>query len=69
MAQNIFEQYGLKEVANVQFEALEDNKRLDVKAGDIVMYLDTLKVSTTEITADQTEAKGGWGNPSLALAT
>ena len=40
MAQNIFEQFGLKEVANVQFEALEDNKRLDVKAGDIVMYLD-----------------------------
>jgi hypothetical protein len=67
MAQNIFEQFGLKEVANVQFEALEDNKRLDVKAGDIVMYLDTLKVSTTEVTADQTEAKGGWGNPSLII--
>lgn len=67
MAQNIFEQLGLKEVANVQFEALEDDPRLGVEAGDIVMYLDTLKVSTTEITGDQTEAKGGWGNPSLII--
>ena len=58
----------LKEVANVQFEALEDNKRLDVKAGDIVMYLDSLKVSTVETTADQTEARGGWGNPALEIS-
>lgn len=68
MAQNIFEQFGMKEVANVQFEALEDSARLDVKAGDIVMYLDSLKVSTVETTADQTEAHGGWGNPALKIS-
>ena len=33
MAQNIFEQYGIKEVADVQFEALESDKRLGVEAG------------------------------------
>ena len=67
MAQNIFEQYGIKEVADVQFEALESNARLGVEAGDIVMYLDTLKVSTIEMSADQTEAKGGKGNPPLIV--
>lgn len=67
MAQNIFEQYGIKEVADVQFEALETNHRLGVSAGDIVMYLDTLKISTVETTADQTEAKGGKGAPPLII--
>lgn len=67
MAQNIFEQYGIKEVADVQFEALEANSNLGVAAGDIVMYIDTLKISTIEITADQTEAKGGKGNPPLII--
>ena len=67
MAQNIFEQYGIKEVADVQFEALEANARLGVEAGDIVMYLDTLKVSTIEVSADQTEAKGGKGYPPLIV--
>ena len=33
MAQNIFEQYGIKEVADVQFEALESDSRLGVEAG------------------------------------
>ena len=68
MAQNIFEQYGIKEVADVQFEAIESDKRLGVEAGDVVMYLDPLKISTIEVTADQTEAKGGKGNPPLILA-
>ena len=67
MAQNIFEQYGIKEVADVQFEALEANTNLGVDEGDIVMYIDTLKISTIEITADQTEAKGGKGNPPLII--
>ena len=67
MAQNIFEQYGIKEVADVQFEALESDSRLGVEAGDVVMYLDTLKISTIEVTADQTEAKGGKGNPPLIV--
>lgn len=67
MAQNIFEQYGIKEVADVQFEALESDTRLGVSAGDIVMYLDTLKISTIETTASQTEAKGGKGAPPLII--
>ena len=56
---NIFEQYGIKEVADVQFE--------DLSTGQVVLYLDTLKVSTIETTAEQTEAKGGKGNPPLII--
>lgn len=59
MAANLFEQYGIKEVADVQFE--------DIQTGEIVLYLDTLKVSTIETTAEQTEAKGGKGNPPLII--
>ena len=64
---NIFEQYGIKEVADVQFEALQSNETLGITAGDVVLYLDTLKVSTIETTAEQTEAKGGKGNPPLII--
>ena len=64
---NPFEQFGIKEVADVQFIALEDNERLDVEKGDIVLFLDTLKISTLETTAEQTEARGGRGNPSLII--
>ena len=64
MAQNIFERYGIKEVANVYFEALE-NDQDGHAAGDIVLYLDTLKVSTIETTAESVDAQGGWGNPKL----
>ena len=62
---NIFEKYGIKEVANVYFEALEDDIKTGVYAGDIVLFLDTLKVSTIETTAENTAARGGWGNPKL----
>ena len=54
---NIFDQYGLKEVANVTF--------YDIKTGKVVLFLDSLKVSTIETTAENTEARGGWGNPAL----
>jgi len=64
---NQFEQFGIKEVADVQFIALEADTRLDVAAGDVVLYLDTLKISTLETTAEQTEARGGRGNPSLII--
>ena len=67
MALNIFQQYGIKEVANVYFEALAADPINNVKVGDIVLFLDTLKVSTIEQTAENTEAKGGWGNPSLIM--
>ncbi len=62
---NIFDKYGIKEVANVYFEALEDDAAAGVYAGDIVLFLDTLKVSTIETTAENTAAQGGWGNPKL----
>jgi len=62
---NIFDKYGIKEVANVYFEALEDDASAGVYAGDIVLFLDTLKVSTIETTAENTAAQGGWGNPKL----
>lgn len=65
MAVNIFDKYGIKEVANVYFEALADDPASNVYAGDIVLFLDTLKVSTIETTAETTDATGGWGNPKL----
>ena len=64
---NPFEQFGIKEVADVQFIALEDNERLGVEAGDIVLFLDTPKISTLEATAEQAEARGGRGNPALII--
>ena len=54
---NIFDQYGLKEVANVTF--------YDIATGRPVLFLDSLKVSTIETTAENVEARGGWGNPAL----
>ena len=65
MAMNIFERYGIKEVANVYFEALANEESAGINEGDIVLYLDTLKVSTVETTAENVSAQGGWGNPKL----
>lgn len=64
---NIFTQYGIKEVADVQFEALAADTSTGVAEGDVVLYLDTLKISTLETTVDQTEARGGKGNPPLII--
>lgn len=61
---NIFEQYGIKEVADVTLYAIE----LDENDEEIyipVLYLDTLKISSIEQTAEQTSARGGLGNPNL----
>lgn len=55
----------IKEVANVYFQALADDQMAGVKAGDIVLFLDTLKVSTIEQTAEKVDARGGWGNAKL----
>ena len=65
MAQNIFERYGIKEVANVTFQALEKDEKFGYEKDDIVMYLDTLKVSTIETTAENVSAQGGKGNAKL----
>lgn len=64
---NIFDKFGIKEVANVYFEALEDDVKAGVYAGDIVLFLDTLKVSTIETSAEDVAAQGGWGNPRLIV--
>lgn len=63
MAMNIFDYYGIKEVANVYFEALESDAVNGYEAGDVVLYLDTLKVSTVEQTAETVSAQGGKLNP------
>ena len=65
MALNIFERYGIKEVANVSLFALAEDEVNGIQEGDVVLYLDTLKVSTTETTAENVSAQGGWGNPKL----
>lgn len=39
----------------------------DGSIGKPVLYLDTLKVSTIEQTAEQAEARGGKGNPPLII--
>lgn len=60
---SILDRYGIKEVADVVF--LEYNK--DGEATTPVLFLDTLKISTIETTADQTEARGGKGNAPLII--
>lgn len=61
---NIFEQYGIKEVADVTIYAIDLDKN-DDEIYIPIMYLDTLKVSTIEQTANTTSARGGIGNPNL----
>ena len=58
---NILDRYGIKEVADVTFYEIND----DGTAGAPVLYLDTLKVSTIEQTAENSEARGGKGNAAL----
>ena len=58
---DILAKYGIKEVADVTFYKIEDNGSI----GAPVLYLDTLKVSTIEQTAEQADARGGKGNPAL----
>lgn len=62
---SMFDRYGLKEVANVSIIALDDDERNGIKEGDLVLYLDSLKVTTIEQTAESVDAQGGWGNPKL----
>ena len=61
---NIFEQYGIKEVMDACLYAIQ----LDENENEIyvpVLYLDTLKVSTVEQSAQSVSAQGGHGNPKL----
>ena len=57
---SILDRYGIKEVADVTFHELKNGK-----PNNPVLYLDTLKVSTIEQTAETTEARGGKGNAAL----
>lgn len=63
---NLFDQYGIHEVANVTIESIHKKKD---GSGDIyyvpALYLDTLKVSTIEKSAENTWAQGGVGNSRL----
>ena len=59
---SIFDRYGIKEVADVTFYKIESNGA----KGAPVLFLDTLKVSTIETTAESTEARGGFNIYPLA---
>ena len=61
---NIFEQYGIKEVADVTFYAITLNKYGE-EVYVPVIYFDTLKVSSLDQTASQSSAQGGKGNAEL----
>lgn len=59
---SILDRYGIKEVADVTFYKIDKTTQ---KPAEPVLYLDTLKVSTIEQTAENTSARGGKGNPEL----
>ena len=58
---DILAKYGIKEVADVVFYELGE----DGAPKHPVLYLDTLKVSTIEQTAESSDARGGKGNAAL----
>ena len=58
---SILDRYGIKEVADVTFYEINQ----DGTPGNPVLFLDTLKVSTIEQTAETADARGGKGNPKL----
>ena len=70
------EKFGIKEVADVKFFKIGDVTGVTgngitfaegKSAKDAVLTLDTLKVSTIEFTAEQSEARGGKGNAPLII--
>lgn len=69
---NFTKQFGIKEVADVRFynvgKVTVNEENGEVSATEkAVLALDTLKVSTLEMTAEQSEARGGKGNPPLII--
>lgn len=60
---DILSRYGIKEVADITFYNILPNG----EPGEPVLYLDTLKVSTIEQTAESTSARGGKGNSELIM--
>ena len=61
---SILDRYGIKEVADVTFYELDGTTGQPTNPA---LYLDTLKVSTIEQTAENTEARGGKGNAPLIM--
>lgn len=61
---DILTQYGIKEVCDFTMYIAEETDGV-ITPGAPVLYLDTLKVSSVESTADNTSARGGKGNPEL----
>ena len=59
----ILDRYGIKEVADVTFYKIGKSGAPEYP----VLYLDTLKVSTIEQSADEATANGGKGNPPLVI--
>ena len=60
---NLFQKYGIKEVADVVFYSITSVG--DEEIYTPVLFLDTLKVSTLEKTAEKVSAQGGKGNKKL----
>lgn len=58
---SILDRYGIKEVADITFYHIGSSGKPDYP----VLYIDTAKTSTIEQTAEQSDAKGGKGNPKL----
>ena len=71
MATQFNKKFGIKEVADVGFYkvgtvTVADDGAVSATAAPVLTF-DTLKVSTLEMTAEQTEARGGKGNPPLII--
>lgn len=60
---DLLNRYGIKEVADVTFYEITDSG----EPGAPVLFLDTLKVSTIEQTAEEATANGGKGNAPLIV--
>ena len=60
---NILSRYGIKEVADVTFYEIGE----DGLPKNPALYLDTLKVSSIEQTAEEANSNGGKGNPPLII--
>lgn len=61
---NLFQQYGIKEVADVTFYSI--NRVGDEEFYSPVLLLDTLKVSTLEKKQQTADSYGGYGNQKIA---
>lgn len=60
---NLFQKYGIKEIVDVVFYSI--TKIGDEEYYTPVLFLDTLKISTLEKTAQKVDAKGGYANQKL----